>query len=112
MLRTPPAGATRSQIIAGLKQGISDTLADVPAWSDDYRQKAEAALAAKGLPSLRKMEAVLKKKHQRILARGKIRNDEEFALVAEILSDVDFDVSDSDRATLGKISRAYAATSR
>lgn len=107
LLETPPAGATRSQIISGLKQGINDTLADVPAWSEDYRQKAEAALSAKGLPSLRKMEAILKQKHQRILARGRIKDDEEFQLVAEILSDMNFEVSDSDRAKLGKIRRAY-----
>lgn len=111
-LKEPPRGTTRSEVMSGLKQGMNDALAMAKDRSLDERHIIDAALAAKGLPSLRKMDAVLKKKHQRILARGSIRNAEEFYIVAEILSDLDFDISESDRSKLGKISHAYETSKK
>lgn len=107
MVESPPKGTTRSEMISGMKQGINDTLTMAKWASSDERKAIDAALAAKGLPSLRKMEAVLKKKHQRILTRGTIRNDEEFYIVAEILADLEFEIEATDRAKLEKISHAY-----
>ena len=49
----------------------------------------------------------MKKKHQRILARGHIKNDEEFYVIAEILGDLKFQVSEEERARLSAISNAY-----
>jgi hypothetical protein len=107
MVASPPDGARRSDLILGMKQGINDTLTTAKWLPDAERSQIETALAARGLPSLRKMDAGLKRKHQRILARGCIKNDEEFYVVAEILGDVDFEISESDRAKLGQISHAY-----
>jgi hypothetical protein len=107
MLDSPPMGTTRSEVILGMKQGINDVLAMAKDWPAEDRKRIDDALVAKGMPSLRKMEARLKKKHQRILARGRIKNDEEFYIVAEILSDSEFDISESDRSKLGKISFTY-----
>ena len=107
MLKTPPADTTRSEIVAGMKEGINDTLTKAKWLTIEERKKVEERLAAKGLPSLRKMEAKLKKKHQRILTRGHIKNDEEFYIVAEILSDLTFEVSATERKQLGEMSCAY-----
>jgi len=107
MLSLPPEGLKRSEVVSGMKQGINDTLTTAKWKSVDERAKIDAALVAKGLPSLRKMEAVFKMKHKRILARGHIRNDEEFYIVAEILSDQEFEIVDADRCKLGEISYAY-----
>lgn len=107
MLKTPPKGAKRSEVVSGMKQGINDTLTMAKWWPVEDRKKIEEALAARGLPSLRKMDAGLKKKHQRILARGHIKNHEEFYIVAEILSDLNFEVSEEDRSRLSAISNAY-----
>jgi hypothetical protein len=107
MLESPPKGTRRSELISGMKQGINDTLTMAKWWPPEQRIKVDNALISKGLPTLRKMEAGLKKKHQRILARGSIRNDEEFYIVAEVLSDLDFDISELDRARLEKISYEY-----
>lgn len=112
MIESPPQGTRRSDVISGMKQGINDTIAMSSCWTAAERKKVEDALAAKGLPSVRKMEAGLKKKHQRILARGHIKNDEEFYIVAEILSDGEFEISESDRIQLGKISYAYETRSK
>jgi hypothetical protein len=107
MLATPPAGATRSQIVVGLKQAISDTLLGEMEKSEADRRKIEAALAAKGLPSFNLMRARTKKMHKRILGRGLIKNDEEFSMVAEILADVDSEITSIERASLGRLVRSY-----
>jgi hypothetical protein len=106
-LKMPPAGTKKSEIVSGMKQGINDTLTKAKWMSPEERAMIDAALITRGLPSLRKMDAVLRKKHQRILARGCIRTDEEFYVVAEFLSDGGFDVTDSERAKLGEICYAY-----
>jgi len=107
LLASPPEGATRSQLISGMKQGINDTLSHARYFPEGERKKIDEALTAKGLPSIRKMDADLKKKHRRILARGHIKNDEEFYIVAEILAHLEFDISEADRRRLGTISYAY-----
>jgi|GEM_PF-4763134 len=112
MLETPPKGAKKSEIVSGMKQGINDTLTMAKWLSVEDRKKIEEALAARGLPSLRKMDAVLKKKHLRILARGHIKNDEEYYIIAEILSDLDFEVSKEDRSRLSAISNTYETRSK
>ena len=112
ILRSPPPGSTRSQIVAGLKQGLSDVLADMDCRTAEERAAIDAALARKGLPSIAKMTLAVKKKHRRVLARGHIKSDEEFHLVAEILADVDLVISDSDRAKLGQMSYAYESRAK
>jgi hypothetical protein len=44
-----------------MKQGINDTLTKAKWLSPEERTKIDAALGARGLPSLRKMDAGLKK---------------------------------------------------
>jgi hypothetical protein len=54
--------------------------------------------------------AVLKRKHVRILGHGKIKSDEEFYIVSEILSDLELDISDADRTKLRDISGEYESS--
>jgi len=78
-------GYTRGQVRQGFLQGINDRISQMEWWSDEDRQKVEVLLADRGLPSLSMMELVVKKKHKRIVARGSIKNDEEYYLVKELL---------------------------
>jgi hypothetical protein len=107
MIAKPPALATRSQIVLGLEQAIHDTLVGEVELTEDERRNVEAALRARGLPSFALMRAPLKRMHKRILSRGQIKNDEEFAVVAEILADADFDISVIERASLGRLMRSF-----
>lgn len=90
-----------------MKQGINDTLTRAAYWNYKKWKEVSDALAAKGLPSIEKMELRMKQKHRHILKRAAIKNDEEFYLVAEILSDLTLDVSDEDRTALDGISTDY-----
>jgi hypothetical protein len=52
---------------------------------DEEREKLNRALASKGLPTLLELELALTQKHQRIIARKKIKNDDEYYIVKEIV---------------------------
>lgn len=109
MVDLPSADTTRSELISGMKQGINDILRMLSRCPADLRKRIDDTLAAKGLPSLRAMEDGLKRKHQGILARGQIQNDEEYYIVAGILNDMDFEITETDRRKLEEISAAYGA---
>jgi len=102
-----PSEGTRSEMISGMKQGINDTLTKAQWWSDAQRKNIDDLLVVKGLLSLRKMEAVLKKKHLRILSRGLIKNEEEYYIVAEVVSDLRIPLSEDERRKLGQFMAAY-----
>ena len=108
-MREMRASLSASPSRAGTTQVINDMLSVAKWWSTDTRNAVESAFKAKKLPSLRKLEATLRKKHRRILARGHIKDDDEFYIVAEILSDMDFDISDPERSALEGMSGEYEA---
>jgi hypothetical protein len=92
----------------GTVQAINDFLAHSQMYRKEDRDKVEQVLAARQLPSLRVLEAALKKKHRRILSRGRITNDEEFYIVADILATPDIaELTEAERTKLGEMSRAY-----
>jgi hypothetical protein len=107
LVESSPEGAKRSEIIKGIKEGFKDSLLTARRRPPEERRMIETSLAAKGLPSLRKMEAGLRKTHRRILARGEIKNEEEMHLVSDILADLTFDITESDRRRLEELSAAY-----
>jgi hypothetical protein len=49
------------------------------------RDQVDRVLKSQGLPTLLELELELQQKHRRIIGRKRIRNDEEFYLVKEIL---------------------------
>jgi len=94
-------GKERSGIASGVKQGVNDLLHMADMWPLEKYEAVEAALSAKGLLSLERMQATLSRKHIAILKRGVIRNEEEYYIVAEMLSDMSSDLSDAQREQLG-----------
>src|SRR3954471_24042558 len=69
------SGCTRGQARQGFLQGVNDRILQLEWWTEEDRQKVDALLAARGLPSLSTMEVVVKKKHKRIVSRGVITNE-------------------------------------
>lgn len=89
--------------LSGLKQAINDSLSHSHYWTPAHRLTVERRLAAQNLPKLAVLEAMLRRKHEQILKRGKIRTEEEFYLVQEILASLNFPVSEADRQRLGNL---------
>jgi len=94
------ASASRRGSTSGLKQAINDLLSHSSFWDRSQRLAVERRLAARKLPKLALLEAMLRKKHEKILKRGKIRNDEEYYLAMEILNFMDFPIESDDRQQL------------
>jgi hypothetical protein len=102
----------RAAASAGADSDIRDTLHHGLFAARFYpaavRTKLEELLQAKGLPPLSRLDAGFRDTCGRVLKRGRIRSDEEFYVVAEILGGPDFDeLSSDDQRRLGEISYAY-----
>lgn len=100
-------GKERSGIASGVRQGVNDLLQMADLWPLETYQAVEAALSARGLPSLQKMQAALSRKHVAILKRDAIRNEEEYHIVAEMLSDMSSDLTVVQREKLGAMTVEY-----
>jgi hypothetical protein len=111
-LKSPPVGATRSDVVRGLKEGINDTLTKATWWTPEKRASVDGALLSKGLPSVGQMLLILRKRHIAILKRGRIRNDEEFYIVKEVVSCLDFGVGTDERAAFDKMLYQYESKTK
>lgn len=94
---------------AGLRQVINDELSQSYLFSRSQRRAVERRLAARNLPSLNMIEVLLRKKHEKILQRGNVRNEEEYYLVQEILSSGDFPIDEDSRNRLAGYADDFAA---
>ena len=100
-------GKERSGISSGVKQGVNDMLAMSEMWDAEIRRKVDEALKGRNLTPLPQMLIRLKGKQIRVLKRGRIKNDEEYYIVAELLSDLESGLTDKERVELGEVSAAY-----
>lgn len=99
----------KSVPLSGFRQAANDSLSTVHYWSDIQKLAVERRLAAQGLPKLALLSAMLRKKHETILKRGKIRNEEEFNLVQEIISQMDYPIDEESRRQLEKLAGDFEA---
>ena len=97
----------RNRDRAGQKMGMNDLLSHSHHFSATQRAAIDTRLSARGLPSLRSLEVALKGTHVRILKRGKIRTEEEYYVVKEVLTDVSFPIPGSDRLLLEQMAAAF-----
>lgn len=104
----------KSEMRAGLLQGINDMLSMSQRGYFDGKtiQIIERRLASRNLPGLSKLTLRLGKKHAAILKRDMIRNDEEFHMVQEILSDLEFPISANERAKYAMLVVEYEKRER
>lgn len=103
-----PSGVkTKAGDRAGLKDGINDLLHMSDCF--DYRtwRAIDERLAAKGLPSLETLQVLLTRKHLKILKRGRIRNEEEYYLVQNLLGDLTSDLTDAQRIALERMTLEF-----
>lgn len=93
--------------LAGHKMGLNDMLTGVPHYSAAQRQAVNARLAVRDLPSLTQLMVALRGSHARILKRGKIRTEEEYYMVQEILADVSLEIPASDRDRFEQLAASF-----
>ncbi len=103
----PEAQDSKKGSISGLKQAINDLITasehgSVPASLD-------SRLVAAGLPRLDQMRSAMRRKEASILKRGVIRNEEEYYIVREVLSDADTNLRPKTLEKLGRLIGEYEA---
>ena len=107
------SGHTRSQVRQGFVQAANARISQMEWWSEEDRKKVDVLLAERGLPDLRTMELVLKKKHKGIVSRGTVRNDEEYYIVKELLDGPSSVIlSEEEIRTLWGLRSAYESSVR
>jgi hypothetical protein len=104
--------AAKRRSTSGLRQAINDQLSQSYMFSRSQTIAVERRLAARKLPNLTMLEAILRRKHERILKRGGVRDEEEYYLVQEILASVDFPIDEENRHRLGRFADDFAAKRR
>jgi hypothetical protein len=86
-----------------MRQVVSDLLE----WSQDLKgaplDELDAKLNAKALPTLTLMRARANKQFADILVRGCIRDEEEYRILSGRISDVDSDLTETDRALADRL---------
>lgn len=101
------SAAKRRGSDSGLRQAINDLLSQSAFFGTAQRRAVERRLAARNLPTLALLEAILRKQHEKILKRGSIRTEEEFYLLQEILVSVDFPIDEDARQQLANLAYEY-----
>lgn len=98
-------GKHKSKSIAGkgLKEGLRDDLTMVIQLPTDQKEILNDQLLSKGLRSLNLLVSTIKETANQVLRRGKIKNLDEYYVIKEVLSDMAYDISDTDRNSLEKI---------
>jgi hypothetical protein len=94
---------------SGLRQAVNDLLSQSYLFSRSQRRAVECRLAARKLPKLTMLEAILRKKHEKILKRGSVRNEQEYYLVQEILASGDFQIDEESRNRLAGYANDFAS---
>lgn len=104
---TIPPGAPRKNERGGLLDAINDLVHMADSFDYATWKGIDERLAAKGLPSLEQLQAMLARKHAKILKRGRIRDLEEYYLVQNLVSDGTSDLTDKERAALGRMADEF-----
>lgn len=103
------ASAPRRGSTSGLRQAINDLLSQSTFFDAGQRLAVERRLAARKLPTLAMLEALLRQQHEKILKRGRIRNAVEYYLVQEILNFVEFPIDEASRQQLARFASEFEA---
>jgi hypothetical protein len=93
-------GAVPSQVQTGWKQAVADMLEMTRDWRPEVIAAADKFLVDNRALSLTTMRRRIWRVIPRVLARGRIRNIDEFYVVKNVISDDGDDLSRDDRARL------------
>lgn len=99
--------ANRAKGVSAWKSMVGEMLVAADMFSLQQRRAIEHRLAAHGLPDLDTLLRKLDGRVKTLLKRGVIKNDDEYYLVEEVLADLEYDISEAQRARLGRMIAAY-----
>ncbi|MBU3821026.1 hypothetical protein KO566_03050 [Flavobacteriaceae bacterium XHP0103] len=87
----------------GLKEGLRDSLTWIKEFPIDLRTELDKNLISKKIPSINILTSQINNVPNKVLEKGKIKDLNEYYLIKEVLDDVEYEISGSQRAKLNKI---------
>jgi len=84
----------------GLKEGLRDALSTVLLLPDAVRSGLNHELVQKRLPGLYRLFSVMRDVPRKVLRTGKIKNQDEYYIIKELLVEINSDVTVDDRTRL------------
>ena len=87
----------------GLKEGLRDSLTGLKDLPNELKMELSKELISKNFPSLNILTSQIRNVPKKVLAKGKIKNLDKYYVVKEVLEDIDYDITEIERAELNKI---------
>lgn len=82
--------------IKGLNVGLRDVLTNINHHRAETLEAMDADLNKNGLPSLRKLIALVRNHAQKAIKRGRIKNQKEYYILMEVMNDLDSGLSEDE----------------
>ena len=96
-----------SMAIKGLKASLGDCLTMGNHLTGDQFANLNKLLEKKGYPNIKILSKKIRGTYKTILKNQKIKNDDEYYFIKEILCDLEYPIKKADRDNLEKILYAY-----
>ncbi|MDO6599936.1 hypothetical protein [Tenacibaculum sp. 1_MG-2023] len=87
----------------GLREGLRDSLTGLKDLSSDLKTELNNSLISKSFPSINILTSQIRNVPKKVLEKGKIKNLDEYYIIKEILDDLEYEITKSERTDLNKI---------
>ena len=87
-----------SLAIKGLKEGFPDALTMANHLSKEQKEKLNQVLKTNGFPPIEVLNFKIRNTYKRVLKRNRIKNEAEYYVIVELISDVEFEISKEELA--------------
>jgi hypothetical protein len=89
--------------IKGLKMGLGDCLTMGSHLSKEQKNDLNKTLKENDFPTLEVLAFKIRNTFKRVIKRGRIKNKEEYYIIIEILSDMEYEISIEERLKLNEL---------
>jgi hypothetical protein len=87
----------------GLREGLRDSLTGLKDLPTDLKTELNNSLISKNFPSINILTSQIRNVPKKVLEKGKIKNLDEYYIIKEILDDLEYEITKSERTDLNKI---------
>ena len=91
----------------GLKEGLRDSLTGLKDLPNELKTELNSNLISNNFPSLNILTSQIRNVPKKVLEKAKIKNLDEYYVVKEVLDDIDYDITETERTELNKIFREF-----
>ncbi len=89
--------------IKGLKEGFPDSLTIANLLSKKQKEELNQILKTNGFPTIEVLNFKIHNTYKRVIKRNRIKNEVEYYIIIEILSDVEYQISTEERLNLNTL---------